>query len=621
MIQTLVVLLTASVLFVPISRRFGLGSVLGYLVAGVVIGPSVLRLVTDIKQITEVSELGVLMLLFLIGLELRPRRIWLMRKPVLGLGSAQVILTGAVLAVLAHAVGAPWPAAAVLGAGLALSSTAIVLPMLAERDILGAASGRDSFAVLLFQDLASVPLVALVPFLADNHVASATPWLSIAKAAGGAIVILIGGRLLMRPLFRLMAKANTREVFTATALLLVAGAAGISDAVGLPASLGAFAAGVLLSESEYRHELQADVEPFEGLLLGFFFISVGMSADVRLVLSDPVLILAGTAAMMAVKVAVLYGLERYRGQPRASAARTALALPQGSEFAFVLFPAAVVAGVLPPAFAARATLIIALSMLASPLIFALSERVLIPRLKPKAAPPPPYDAFSTQDAPVIIAGLGRVGQIVARVLRMQGIAFTALEKDSEQVEQVRRFGNKVFFGDPSRTEVLRAAGADKARLLILATSDVKESVEIIGTAQRHFPNLKIVARARDRYHAHQLMDLGVINITRETYHSSLRMAEEALKAMGHPPDRAKREVGLFRDYDERLLREQRAIRDDEKAMIQSTRNAADELASLLEADRQMAKLPMPQPVVDETTVPLAPLLEVRPARKGEGTPP
>lgn len=594
MIQTLVVLLTASVLFVPISRRLGLGSVLGYLVAGVVIGPSVLRLVTDVEQISEVSELGVLMLLFLIGLELRPKRIWLMRKAVLGVGSAQVAITGAALALLAHVAGASWPAAAVLGVGLALSSTAIVLPMLADRDLLGATSGRDAFAVLLFQDLASVPLVAAVPFLAAGHTEAATPWLSIAKAAGGAVVILIGGRLLMRPLFRLMARSNAREVFTATALLLVAGAAGISQAVGLPASLGAFAAGVLLSESEYRHELQADVEPFEGLLLGFFFISVGMSADIRLLMADPALILLGALAMMAVKIAVLLAIELLRRQPLKTAARMALALPQGSEFAFVLFPAAVAVGVLPRAAAGQATLVIALSMLLSPLLFAVSEALLIPRVTPKAAPPPPFDTFDTQEAPVIIAGLGRVGQIIARVLRMQGIAFTALEKDSEQVEQVRRFGNKVFFGDPARLDVLRAAGAEKAKLLVLAASDTQATLKIVETASRHFPQLKIIARARDRFHAHQLLELGVTNITRETYHSSLRMAEDALKALGHPPDRARREVGLFRDYDEQLLLDQRAIRDDEKALIQSGRNAADELASLLEADRQRAKLPEPK---------------------------
>jgi voltage-gated potassium channel Kch len=363
--------------------------------------------------------------------------------------------------------------------------------------------------------------------------------------------------------------------------------------VGLPASLGAFAAGVLLSESEYRHELQANVEPFEGLLLGFFFISVGMSADVRLALAEPGLIIGGTAAMVAVKIAVVFALERLRKQPLATAARAALALPQGSEFAFVLFPAAVIAGALPRGMADRATLIIALSMLLSPMLFALSEALLIPPLMPKKPPPPPFDAIEGQDAPVIIAGLGRVGQIVARILRMQGIGFTALEKDSEQVEQLRRYGNKVFFGDPSRVEVLRAAGAEQARLLVLAMGDVKESLQIAETVQRHFPHLKVVARARDRYHAHQLLDLGLGDITRETYHSSLRMAEEALKALGHPPDRARRDVGLFREHDERLLLEQRAYRDDEKQMIQSTRNAAEELAALLEADRLRAGLPPP----------------------------
>ncbi|MDR3509542.1 MAG: monovalent cation:proton antiporter-2 (CPA2) family protein [Caulobacteraceae bacterium] len=591
MIQTLLVLLAASVLFVPISRRFGFGSVLGYLVAGVLIGPFALGLVRDVKQIAEVSELGVLMLLFLIGLELRPKRIWLMRKPVLGLGSAQVIVTGALLAVLAHAVGASWPAASILGVGLALSSTAIALPMMAERDLLGLASGRESFAVLLFQDLASIPLVALAPFMTHGGAAQAMPWLSIAKAAAGVAVILIGGRLLMRPLFRLVGGARTPEVFTATALMLVVGAAAITELVGLPMSLGAFAAGVLLSDSEYRHELRADVEPFEGLLLGFFFISVGMGANVHLAWAQPLLIFGGVILLVLVKALILYGLALARRQKAMTALRFALALPQGSEFAFVLFAAAVAVGALPGPLAERATLIIALSMLISPLLFSLSERFIIPRMtKPKTKP---YDQIESQDAPVIIAGLGRMGQIVARILRMQGIAFTALENDSEQVETVRRYGSKVFFGDPSRPEVLRAAGADQARLLVLTTADVKESLAIAETVTRNFPHLKIVARARNRFHAHQLMDMAVLDVTRETYHSSLRMAEATLKALGHPPDRARREVGLFRDYDEQLLTQQRAFRDDEGQMIQSTRNAAEELASLLEADRARAQATQP----------------------------
>jgi monovalent cation:proton antiporter-2 (CPA2) family protein len=595
MIQTLVVLLAAAVVCVPLTRRLGFGSVLGYLVAGVVIGPSVLGLVADVRQIAEVSELGVLMLLFLIGLELRPRRIWLMRRAVFGLGAAQVALTGLALAGLAHwAGGADWPAASIVGVGLALSSTAIVLPMLGERDLLASGAGRDAFAVLLFQDLASIPLVALVPFLSGHQAHDGpAPWRSILEAAGGVAVILLGGRLLLRPLFRLVGGAKTPEVFTATALLLVAGASAIADLVGLPMSLGAFAAGVLLSESEYRHELQADVEPFEGLLLGFFFISVGMGANVRLAAAEPGLILAGVAVMLIVKIAILYGLARLRGLGRTGAIRFALALPQGSEFAFVLFAAAVAAGALGQAQAARATLIIALSMLASPMLFALSERFLIPRLTIKAAPA--FDVIEPQHAPVIIAGLGRMGQIVARVLRMQGIAFTALEKDSEQVEQVRRFGSKVFFGDPARPEVLRAAGAAEARLLVLATADVAESLAILDTVKRDFPHLKVIARARNRHHVHQMLDRGYSNIIRETFHSSLVLAEESLKALGFPPDRARRDVAVFHDHDERLLRRQSTFYKDEKQMIQSTHEAAVELAGLLEADRERAGLPPPVP--------------------------
>jgi monovalent cation:proton antiporter-2 (CPA2) family protein len=592
MIRTLVVLLAATVLFVPITRRFGFGSVLGYLVAGVVIGPSVLSLVSDVKQISEVSELGVLMLLFLIGLELRPRRIWLMRRSVLGLGTAQLLATAVVLAGLTHLAGVGWAASGLIGVGLALSSTAIVLPMLGERDLLRTVAGRDSFAILLLQDLASIPLVALVPFLSSHSTHEAAPWLSILKAAGGVAVILVGGRWVLRPVFRLVAAAKTPEIFTATALLLVAGASAIADLVGLPMSLGAFAAGVLLSESAYRHELQADVEPFEGLLLGFFFISVGMAANVRLAIDEPILIIAGVLLMMSVKIGVLYVLARLRRMDRAGAVRLAFALPQGSEFAFVLFAAAVAVGALAPGEAARATLVIALSMLVSPLLFAFAERFLVPRLTP-SAPAPVYDKIEPQHAPVIIAGVGRMGQIVGRILRMQGIAFTALEPDSEQVEQLRRYGTKVFFGDPARPEVLRAAGAAEAKLLVLATDDVEESLSILDTVKREFPNLKVVARARDRYHFHQIMARGFDKIVRETYHSSLVLAEEALKALGHPPERARRDVKLFKDHDERLLLEQGAFFNDEQQMIQSSHNAAEELAGLLEADRRKAGLPAP----------------------------
>src|SRR6478672_5655113 len=407
MLVTLVALLAAVVLLVSLSRRFGLGSILGYLVAGLLIGPSGLRLVTDVESISEISELGVLMLLFIIGLELRLPRIWAMRRSVFGLGTAQLVFTGAVLGAAALWAGATWTGAAILGLGLALSSTAIVLPLLAERNLLALTSGRDSFAVLLFQDLASVPLIALVPALAGHHPDGPIS-IALLKAAGAVAIILLGGRFLLRPIFAAIGGARTREVFTATALLIVVGAA------GLPLSLGAFAAGVVLAEPEYRHDLQADIEPFEGLLLGFFFMSVGMSTDIALVTRQPGQIAIGVVLLVLVKALLAFGLGRLRGQTPVTAIRFGLAIAQGSEFAFVLFGAALAAGALEKQAVESATLVIALSMLISPLLFVASERWLIPRLM-KRAPRPASRLDEARPAPVVICGFGRFGQIVGRV--------------------------------------------------------------------------------------------------------------------------------------------------------------------------------------------------------------
>ncbi|MFL5254793.1 MAG: monovalent cation:proton antiporter-2 (CPA2) family protein [Rhodopila sp.] len=584
MLTTLVALLGAASVAVPLTRRFGLGSVLGYLLAGVVIGPSVLGLVTDVGQIADISSLGVVMLLFLIGLELRPRRLWVMRQAVFALGAGQVVVSAAVLAVLAHQVGIDWAGAVVLGVGLALSSTAIVLPMLAESELLQSRAGRDSFAVLLFQDLAFIPLVALVPLLAEQSVPDHLPWQDVAIAVLAVAVILVGGRFVIPPLIRAIGGARTPEVFTTVSLLIVAGTAYIANLAGLSMSLGAFMAGVLLSQSEYRHELQADIAPFEGLLLGFFFISVGMEADLHLAWAHPALLVAATAALLLAKVAVGLGLALLSHQGLTDAVRFSLALNQASEFSFVLFAAAVAAGALSSATAAMATLVAAVSMAATPVLFALSERFLIPRLQPE--PVPDFDTIEAADAPVIIAGFGRFGQIIGRVLRMYGIRFTALERDPGQVDVVRRFGNKVYFGDPTRVELLRAAGAEQARLLIVVLDNPEDVLRIVEAAKRAFPQLKILARARNRRHAHLLMDRGVDGLVRETFYSSLEMAEEALEALGISPEEAARSVTLFRDHDERNLRETHAIYRDEKQLIQSVQQATAELTELFEADQR-----------------------------------
>ena len=593
MLQTLVALLLATVICVPISRRLGFGSVLGYLVAGAIIGPLGLGLISNVDQIAEIAELGVVMLLFLIGLDLRPRRLWVMRRAVFGLGMAQVAASAAVLGGIAWLAGIAWPGAIALGVGLALSSTAIVLPMLAERDLLASPAGRNIFAVLLFQDLAFIPLVALVPLL--GHGAAATdlatlqdhvPWQKVAQGAAVIAAILIGGRFVVPPIFRLIGGARTPEVFTATALLIVVGTAFLAYLGGVSMSLGAFMAGVLLSGSEYRHELQADIEPFEGLLLGFFFMSVGMEAQLGLVLTEPGSILAGVAGLLLAKVAVGYGLGRLGGQSSRSALRFATALPQGSEFSFVLFAAAVAAHVLSPTQADGATLVIALSMAATPLLFTASERFVIPRLGREEAEPV-YDSIEGADAPVIICGFGRMGQIVGRVLRMQGIRFTALEEDAEQVEVIRRFGGKIYYGNPGRPDLLRAAGAETARVLVVALADVEESLRVIDIARRTFPNLRILARARNRRHAHLLMDRGIENPVRETFYSTLRLTEFVLEALGIPAAQATRTVELFREHDERNLVETHAFYQDERKVIQNARETAAELAGLLQADQRM----------------------------------
>ena len=585
MLTTLAFLLLAAVLAVPFSRKAGFGSILGYLVAGVLIGPAALRLVVDVEEIRDISELGVIMLLFLIGLELRPQRLWVMRRAVFGLGTGQVALTAAVLAGLIMAIlHLPWQGALVLGLGLALSSTAIVLPMLAERDLLGSIAGRDAFSVLLFQDLAFIPLVALVPLLGGAAMPGSVPWIDVLRMVGGVVVILGAGRFLLRPAFRAIGGARTPEVFTAMALLTVVGTAALAHAAGLSTSLGAFLAGVLLSDSEYRHELQADIEPFEGLLLGFFFMSVGMSANLSLAISDPALIALGLLCLLGGKILIATLLGKLAGQGNAAALRFGFSLGQGSEFSFVIFTAAVAAGALGKDQADRATLIIALSMAATPILFAGIERFIVPRLQPETRERP-YDEILDSGTPVIICGFGRVGQIVGRMLRMRGIAFTALDQDAGQVDVVRRFGSKVYYGNPTRAEVLRAAGAETAKLLVVALSDMEQTLEVVDMARRSFPQLKIVTRARNRRHAHLLMDREVTAIVRETFHSSLRLSEIVLTELGVDAGEAQHMIEVFRAHDEETLVAQHAVFRDEQQLIQSTQQAAAELASLLEADR------------------------------------
>jgi len=579
--QTAIFLLTA-VIVVPLFRRLRLGGVLGYLAAGAIIGPWGLALIAEAQETLHFAELGVVLLLFLVGLELEPSRLWALRKPVFGLGGAQVAVSGVALGVAAHVLGLAWQTAIVVGFGLAMSSTAIVLAWLGERGQLGEPAGRRTFAVLLFQDLAVIPLIALLPLLAPDTGEATNGWMGAAKGVAAIAVVIVGSRLVTRPALKLIARYGGREVFTAAALLVVIGAALIMDAIGLSMSLGAFLAGVLLADSEFRHELEADVEPFKGLLMGLFFMAVGMSANLTLFAAQPLAVLGAAVGLLVVKAAVMYALARIAGTGNADAQRMAVWLAQGGEFAFVLFTAAFGEGILTAAAAQFLVLAVTVSMLLAPLSFALHERLLERWLE--RSKPPEFDEIDGPGNPVIIAGYGRYGQIVSRVLRMAGIPFTAIELDYQQVDFVRRFGNKVYYGDASRLELLESAKARDAKLFVLAIDDVEASVKTAATVRKHFPNLPILARARNRVHLFRLRDLDIDAVERETLLSSLETARQALVATGMDTAQAARAVDIFRAHDGRLLDAQYAVRQDEQQFIQTSAQSAAQLQELFEAD-------------------------------------
>ena len=580
----IVILLIAAIIAVPIARRLGMGSVLGYLAAGLVIGPAGFALVSDVENIAHVSELGVVMLLFVIGLELRPTRLWVMRRSVLGLGAAQVFITAGILCSILLFFEFEWTIALVVSFALSLSSTAMVLPMLAERELLTSHAGRDAFSVLLFQDIAVIPVVALIPALQSGMPAAPQDlWQSMAMGIAALLIILVGGRYLIRPVFRMVERAKTPEIFTATTLAIVIGTAALVNAVGLSMSLGAFIAGVLLSDSEYRHQLRADIEPFEGLLLGVFFISVGMSANLGLLVLEPALVLSAVLGLLLIKSIIGLGLAKIAGQSSLDATRFAFTLPQAGEFGFVIFAVAIAAGIIGTEQSEFFMLVITLSMLLTPFLFWLQETRIAPLFEKTEAPK--YDDVHGEDA-VIICGFGRMGQIVGRVLLMLKIPFTALDPSAEQVALVRRFGATAFYGNPTRVEMLRAAGAAQAKLIVIAIDNFEETLKIIENVKRHFPHLKILTHARNRQHAHILMDRGAHNIVRETFHSGLRLTERTLEELGIEPSEARRTVKVFEEQDEKMLIDQHPFYDDEKQMIQSAQQVAQELERLLHADKK-----------------------------------
>jgi len=586
MLTEVALFLAAAVVAVPLFKRLGLGAVLGYLFAGLLIGPSGMGWIDGVQRVLHVSEFGVVLLMFVIGLELQISRLWRLRTHVFGLGGAQVLLSTAALAGVALALDLPPAAAIVTGFALAMSSTAFVLQMLAERKELADHHGRASFAILLFQDLSVIPFLALLPLLGasvDGH-GGGGGWLGGAKAIGALVLVVVGGRTLLRPVFRRLAAIEMPEVFTAAALLTVTGTALAMESVGLSMSLGAFLAGVLLADSEYRHELQADIEPFKGLLLGLFFIAVGMSAKLHLVVEQPLAVLGLVGGLIAIKGVILYGIGRVSGLSGESARSLAFAMPQGGEFAFVLFGVAATAGIMSEGLRDLLVVVVTGSMIATPPLYAVMAR-----FRKRDGDAPAYDVIDVPEHDIVLAGFGPFGQIVGRMLRVKKIPYTVLERDAKQVDFVRQFGNTIFYSDAGRLEVLRAAKVDKARFFVLAIADVEQSLRIAEVVRRHFPNLRVFACARDRQHAMRLMDLGITDIIRRSYASSLETTGELLRALGEPETQVEREIERFRRFDQDTLLKQHAIYRDEKALIQTAKDFSKELEQLFEADAVAAE--------------------------------
>ncbi|MEM6819735.1 MAG: monovalent cation:proton antiporter-2 (CPA2) family protein [Pseudomonadota bacterium] len=579
------VYLAVAIVTVPLTKRIGLGSVLGYLLAGVLIGPSVLKLVTDVDTILHFAELGVVFLLFIIGLEMQPSRLWVLRKAVFGLGGLQVLITGLVLSGIVVALEIDWRAAVVVGFGLALSSTAFTMQLLAERHELSVRYGRSAFAVLLFQDMAVIPLLALMPLLAAPESMS-VDIMAIGKAIGAMVLLIVGGRYTLRPILRVVAGTDIRELMIAVGLLVVIGSATLMYKVGLSMGLGAFIAGMLLADSEYRHQLEVDIEPFKGLLLGLFFIAVGMSVNLSLVVDQALALTGSVLVLMSIKAALLVLLALRFQMESDERLRLGLILSQGGEFGFVLFTAAVSESVMTRELADFLIVVVSISMALTPLVMIAADFWLN---RSAASKPPTYDEISNEQPQIVIVSFGRFGQIIGRILRSKGIPFTALESNPEQVDVVRRFGNKVYFGDARRVDLLHAAGAKDAKYLILAIDDVEQSVEAAELIRQHFPHLKIFARARNRVHAHRLMDLGIEDPVRDTLYSSLKVTEDLLGELGYSEERARRVTEMFLKHDERYLRKQSAYRQDEQALIQTVHQSAAELATLLRTDQENVK--------------------------------
>ncbi len=596
--------LGASVVCVPVAKKLGLGSVLGYLIAGIVIGPALLGLIgTEGQDVLHFAEFGVVMMLFLIGLELEPELLWKMRKSIVGLGGLQVLITAIVIAGIAIMFGLRWQPALALGMILSLSSTAIVIQTLTEKGLMKAASGQSAFSVLLFQDISVIPMFAVFPLLAtyelaqiqgaehvSNWVSGKPGWLQTLIVSGSVVVVVLAGIYIIRPLLRVIAATRLREIFTASALLLVVGIAVLMTQVGLSPALGAFLAGVVLANSEYKHELESDIEPFKGLLLGLFFIAVGASINFPLILSQPLLILGLVLLLMLVKALILFLLGRFFKVSTDQNMIFSASLSQGGEFAFVLFSFSLQGGILDAQTVNVMVAVVAISMGFTPLVMLLNEKVLLPRIGTCKEQEDDMEQDEINEShPVIIAGLGHFGSTIGRFLRAHGIEATYLDIDSDRVTVLRKMGMKVYYGDASRSELLASAGAATAKLIVIAIEPAEKRMEMIETIKKHFPELQMLVRATNRYDAYDQMNAGMLHIYRETMDTSLRVGVDVMTMLGHRKYSAQRAARLFFKYDEANLKKLSSIRDTEEYFI-TVKDAMEEMEQMIRNDKSAASL-------------------------------
>jgi len=590
--------LVAAVISVPIAKRLGLGSVLGYLIAGILIGPHVLGLVGQrADDVMHFAELGVVMMLFLVGLELQPSLLWRMRTQLLGLGGLQVLGTASVIALIGAAFGLGLRLPFAAGLILAMSSTAIVLQSLQERGQLKTPAGQASFAVLLFQDISVIPIFALLPLLAvqgpattgeaaPTGIAALPVWAQASIIIGAVAGVVFAGRYVVNPLFRAIAKTELRELFTAAALLLVVGVSLVMELVGLSAALGTFVAGVVLANSEYRHELESDIEPFKGLLLGLFFITVGAGIDFGLMRAQPGLIAALVLALLVVKFAVLFVLSRVFKLATPEGLLFSFALAQGGEFAFVLLSFVVDHHVLTSAQASPLVATVALSMAFTPVLFVINAKLVQPHFAQRKAPEREADKIEAGDNPVIIAGFGRFGHIVGRLLHANSVGTTVLDLDADQVEIIRKLGIKVFYGDATRLDLLHAAGAAKAKLIVIAIDDEAKAIELVELVQKNFPKLKIFGRAAGRVHAYEYQKRGVMTFYRETLDTSLELGVDVLRELGMRGHQAHRAAQLFKAHDERAVRSLAQYWDDDEAYFKHARQNIEAFERMFVSDAE-----------------------------------